>query len=255
MRRLISLLTLLFLSDISTAHEVRLSTQHLKLNRQGKSGWQQDIFAKAQFSSNWHAGINGTYLERFDIYERRLGSMVVYSPHELLTIEASYQRGLDEVELLPRDQYQLSLYHALGTGTSPFLIFQNSLYTVTHLQSMRLGVELEKISGLILIPQVLLGQASFTNQSEHKNIYSLGLRAVYYKESNYSFILYGYRGTEAAQGAFGRSSQTINTLTGGLGAGLDVMEALKTELLFDYTDFDEINNQFLTTTFNLTWKF
>lgn len=254
MRRLISL-AILFLSTSLFAHEVRLTNQHLKLNRQHQSAWQSDIRAKATLSEKVEAGLTATYLERFDLFEKRAGVFALYSPSELLTIEAQYIQGMEDVEILPQHHYQLTAYHALKTGMSPFVTYANRLFSVTHVQSLNAGIEIEKIQNIIIVPQIMVGQARFDNAAEIERIYHFGLKAIYYQENKYTFSLYGFKGTEASQGVFGQSNILINTLTGGAGVGYHFTSDVKTEFIFDYTDYDEINNQFLTSTLNLVWKF
>ena len=254
MRRLISLSTLV-LSTTLFAHEVRVTNQHLKLNRQQQSAWQSDIRAKATLSEKWEAGLTATYLERFDRFEKSAGVFALLSPSDLLTIEAQYIQGPQDVEILPRHHYQFTAYHGLKMGMSPFLSYANRLFSVTHVQSLRAGIEIERIQNIILIPQIMIGQARFDNAAEIERIHNFGLKAIYYRENLYSFSVYGYKGAEASQGIFGQSNILIKTLTAGTGLGYHFTSAVKTEFLFDYTDYDEINNQFLTSTLNLVWKF
>lgn len=254
MRRLIALF-IAFLSTSSFAHEVQLITQHIKLNRQNESAWQTDLLAKAVLSPKWVAGLQGTYLDRFDLYERRAGAFLVFNPHPNLTFEARYLKGDSDAEILARDQYSISLYHALADGISPYLLYQNSLYSITHLQSLTFGLEIEKIANFIIIPQVMLGQAQFEDPTEVKEVNSYGLKIIYYKEQRYSLSLFSYRGIEASQAIVGRSSQTITTQSIGAGGGYYFFPNLKSELLFDYTDLGELDNQFLTSTLNLVWLF
>lgn len=252
MKRLFFFLALL--SEMAWAHEVQLITQHLKLNRQRDSGLQTDLLGRAILSRKWEAGLQGTYLERFDFYEKRVGALLVYRPSDTTVLEARYYKG-DDVEILPHDQYNLSLYHSFSQGLSPFLLYKNALYTVTHLQSLDIGLEIEKIQNIVIVPRVMVGQARFDRPEETKDVYSYGLRVIYYREGIYSFYAFGYKGTEAAQGVIGRSNLTIDTTTGGLGASYYFIPDLKTEIIFDYTDYEQINNQFLTTTLNLAWTF
>ena len=254
MKRLTGLFAL-FLSVTAFAHEAQLVTQHIKLNRQNKSAWQTDFLAKAVLSPKWEAGLQATYLERFDLYENRAGAFVVFSPVPNLTIEARYLKGDADVEILARDQYSLSLYQALSDGNSPYLLYQNSLYSITHLQTIRLGLEIEKISSLIFIPQVMLGQAQFKDPTEVREVNSYGLKIIYYKEQLYSLSLYTYKGIEASQSLIGRSSQTIETKTIGFGGGYYFFNNIKTEFLVDYTDLGKLDNQFLTSTLNFLWIF
>lgn len=254
MRRLIGLF-IVFLSTSAIAHEVQLITQHIKLNRQNDSAWQSDFLAKAVLSPKWEAGLQGTYLERFDLYENRAGGFVVFNPLPSLTIEARYLKGKSDVEILAEDQYTLSIYHALTDGISPYILYNNSLYSITHIQSLRLGIEIEKIRSFIIIPQVMLGQAQFKDPTEVKEINSFGLKVIYYQEQQYSLSAFAYKGIEAAQALIGRSSQTIQTQTVGVGGGYYLFPNIKTEFIFDYTDLGELDNQFLTSTLNLVWTF
>lgn len=254
MRRLI-VLFIVFLSTSSFAHEVQLVTQHLKLNRQNESAWQSDLLAKAVITAKWEAGLQGTYLERFDLYESRAGGFVIFNPTPSLTLEARYLKGDSQVEILAQDQYTLSLYHALTEGISPYMLYQNSLYSITHLQTFRLGLEIEKIRSLIIIPQFMIGQAQFNDPTEVKEVNNYGLKLIYYREQFYSLQAYYFQGTEAAQAIVGRSSEIIQTKSVGAGVGYYFFPRIKTEFIFDYTDLGELDNQFLTSTLNLAWSF
>lgn len=255
MRRLIASIVIVFLSTSAYAHEVQLITQHLKLNRQKDSAYQTDLLARATLSPKYEVGLQGTYLERFDLYEKRAGGFLVMRPTPNLAVELRYLRGQGDVQILPKDHYTLNLYHSLAQGLSPFLSFQKAIYSITHLQSMRVGVEIEKFENIIIIPQVMLGQAEFNDPSEVKEINSLGLKLVYYRESDYSLIAFAYKGLEASQAIVGRSSTTVATKTVGGGGAYYFIPDLKTELLFEYMDLGKLNNQFLTTTLNLAWTF
>ncbi len=255
MRRLITVLTIAILSTSSFAHEVQLISQHLKLNRQNDSGWQSDLIAKATLSPKWEAGLQGTYLERFDLYEKRAGGFAIMRPTPSITLEARYLKGEGDVQILPKDQYTLNLYHALSDGFSPFISYQNSLFSITHLQSVKLGIEIEKLDNFIFIPQIMLGQAQFNDPSEVREINNAGLRVIYYKEAHYSLTGFAYQGLEASQAIVGRSSSTIGTKTIGAGGTYYFIPDLKSELIFEYMDLGKLNNQFLTTTLNLSWMF
>lgn len=254
MRRLISILAL-FLSTSTFAHEVQLITQHIKVNRQNETAWQMDALAKAVVNPKFEFGLQGTYLERFDLYERRAGAFAIFNPAPTLTFELRYLKGSEDVEILAHDAYSVSMYHALSAGLSPFISYQNSLYTITHLQMIRLGIEIEKIQNIIIIPQVMIGQAQFDSPSEVREVNNFGLKVIYYREQLYSLQAYAYKGTEAAQVIVGRSNKIIETKSAGVGAGYYLLPDVKTEVLFDYTDLGELDNQFLTTTLNLVWAF
>lgn len=254
MRTLI-LFFILFLSANVFPHELQFIGQHIKLNRQQESAWQSDVIGRATVNSNWELGFQGTYLERFDLYETRVGGLFKYRISPTLTFEARYLKGDSQVEILARDHYFLSLYHSLSQGISPFFIYQNALYSSTHVQSFRTGVEIEKIKQIILIPTLMFGQAQFKSPAEVSEVNSLGLRALYYEDLRYFFSVFAAKGIEAAQAVIGQSSQTVSTTTGGFSAGTWFYSKLKAEFIFDYTDYDELNNQFLTSTLNLVWGF
>lgn len=254
MRTLILLIALL-LSGTALPHEIQFVGQHIKLNRQNDSAWQSDVIAKATVNPRWDLGLQATYLERFDLYENRLGALAFYRPSSTLKIEARYFKGDGQVEILPQDQYFLNLYHSLAEGISPFLIYQNALYSATHLQTIRLGVEVEKIKKIILIPMVMIGQSQLKDPGEVHEVNSFGLKAFYFEELNYFFSIFGFKGIDISQAIVGRSGETITTTTGGFSAGRWFFKDLKAEFIFDYTDYDELNNQFLTSTLNLVWGF
>lgn len=254
MRRLVFLF-LVILSTSALAHEVQLITQHLKINKQHETGWQTDALAKAVLSPKYEFGLHGTYLERFDLYENRLGAFLIINPIQNLTFELRYLKGEHDVEILARDQYTVSMYHALSAGISPYIIYQNALYSITHLQTLRVGLEIEKIANVIIIPSVMIGQAQFDDPTEVKEVNNFGLKVIYYVEQQYSLQAFAYKGIEAAQVIVGRSNQTVETKTIGAGAGYYVIPDIKAEVLVDYTDYKELNNQFLTTTLNLVWAF
>jgi hypothetical protein len=247
-------LVFVILGAVAEAHEVQLITQAIKINRQNENAWQTDLIGKAVLSRKWEAGLQGTYLERFDFFEKRAGIFAFYKPHDDLTLELRYLKGQD-TEILAHDQYNLNLYYSFLPGIAPYVLLRNSLYSVTHLQTMSLGVEIEKLTSWILIPQVTFGKARFDSPREARDVHNVGLKLIYYKESNFSLFGFAYKGKEAAQGVIGASNQTIDTSTGGFGGSYYVNADLKGELIFDYTDYEQIHNQFLTSTLNLVWAF
>ncbi len=254
MLRLISLLAL-FLSTSVFAHEAQLVTQHIKSNKQNESAWQFDALAKAVLNPKFQFGLHGSYLERFDLYEKRAGAFAFFNLSDTLTIEARYLKGESGVEIFAKDHYAMTVYHSLGAGFSPYITYLNSLYEVVHLQMLRLGIEIEKFRNIIIIPQVMIGQAQFNDPGEVKEVNNFGLKVIYYVEQQYSFSAFAYKGTEAAQVIVGRSNQVIETKTAGASASYYFIPDLRSEIVFDYTDLGELDNQFLTTTLNLVWAF
>jgi hypothetical protein len=255
MRRLIAAIGIVFLSTSAFAHDVQLITQHLKINRQNDTGFQSDLLAKATLSPKYDIGLQATYLERFDLYEKRAGAFFIMRPSPSLTFEFRYMKGDGDVEILPRDQYSVGLYHALSEGLSPFVTYQNVLYSITHVQSLKFGLEIEKFENIIIIPQLMLGQAQFNDPAELEEVNSIGLKVIYYREDIYSLLAYAFKGLEASQAIIGRSSNTVETKTVGVGGAYYFVPGVKTELIFEYMDLGELDNQFVTTTLNLAWAF
>jgi len=245
---------LAFWSTTLFAHEAQLVTQHLSLKRQHKTGWQSDLIAKATLSRKWEAGLQGTYLERFNFFEKRAGAFAFYRPNDRLTLEARYLQGSGN-QILPERQYHLHAYYALAQGLAPFLFYRDMKYSVTRLHAVNLGLEIEKIRSFIIIPQIMMGKATFNSPADTKNVYNYGLKVIYYQELRFSLFAFGYKGKEAAQGIIGASNQLIDTLSGGAGAGYYFRPATKAELVVDHTNYKQLKNQFLTTTLNLIQVF
>lgn len=250
MRRL-ALWTLL-LPLMAQAHEVQLVSQYVDLGKNGGRGIQEDLIGRIDLNRKWKVGAQGTYLERFDLYEKRAGGSVQYRPNEALTIEARYLQGMGNDILAEKDGY-LAAYYAMAPGLSPYFIYRHADYSVTDLDTYQMGIEIEKISHIIIVPQLLLGNATFTTPSETRAVYNAGVRAIYYEESKYSVFAFALKGKEASQGIIGKSNILIDTLSLGGGAGYNFTQNMKGELIFDHTDYDELNNQFMTTTLNLVW--
>lgn len=250
--RLLALWLLLF-SSVAVAHELQSITQHIDIKEPGETGWQQDLIGRFSLSRQFDFGLQGTYLERFDFYETRLGGLLTYRPTDRLTLELRYLEGSDN-EILPENEGFLSAYYALADGLSPYLILRDSRYSVTHVSTATLGMEIEKIRSFIIMPQVLYGKATFESPGQTRDVYNAGLRVIYYQEGKYSLTAFGYAGKEASQGIIGRSTILVDTLTGGIGGGYYFAPDLKADLIVDHTDYDQLNTQFLTTTLNLVWK-
>ena len=142
---------------------------------------------------------------------------------------------------------------AAAPGYSPFLTYRHAQYSVTDVNSFQAGLEIEKIRNIILIPQALLGSATFKSPADTKGIYNIGLRAVYYQEKIFSLFAFGFMGKEASQGIIGKSNILVDTKTFGGGAGYHITQDFRGELIVDHTDYEDLNNQFITTTLNLIW--
>lgn len=236
------------------AHEIQSITQHVSLRKSDQVGWLQELIGKINLSEKFDIGAQTSYLERFNLFEKRLGGFVVYRPTERWTLEARYLQGMGN-EILPEKQAILSAYYALGDGFSPYIYYRDSRYSITHLHTANVGVEIEKIPNIIIIPSVMLGKATFKSPGKTDDVHNYGVRGVYYKEQRYSFSAWAYKGKEASQAIIGRSTELVDTLSGGAGAAWYFMEGLRAELLFDHTDYDQLKTEFHTTTLNLSWMF
>lgn len=230
-----------------------LSTQHLSITRQNETGWQHDLSGKHDLDRKTYVGLTGTYLERFSFFEKRYGAFVGHKVNDRLSVEARYYLGEGDNEILPREQKILSAYYSLARGLTPFLFYRDNRYSVTRVHEARFGMEIEKISNIILIPQVMLGKATFESPAGTESIYNYGLRAMYYEEKKYTAFVFGYTGKEASQGIVGASNILVDTRTAGLGGSWYFKDNFRAEFVFDHTDYEQLKNQFLTTTLNLYW--
>ncbi len=251
--RLIALLIFIF-PLLAAAHEIQTITQHVNLRKQKESGWQQDLLARIELNKTFDFGIQSTYLERFDLFEKRLGGFIIYRPSDKWTLEARYLQGMGN-EILPEKQTILSGYYALGEGLAPYVYYRDTRYSTTTLHTVNVGVEIEKIPGFIIIPSLMAGKASFNSPEETKDVHNFGIRVVYYKEKKLAVSVFGYQGKEASQGIIGESSQLVDTLSGGLAFAWFFTPDFKSELTFDHTDYDQLGTEFHTTTLNLSWMF
>lgn len=251
--RFIVLLAMLFSLNVS-AHEVQSITQYLNIRRTDQVGWLQEIIGRAKVNDKFDVGLQASYLERFNLFEKRAGGFASYKPNEKWTFEARYLQGNGN-KILPEKQTTLSSYYSLGDGFAPFMYYRDSRYSVTTVHTANIGMEIEKFPSIILVPSFTLGRATFASPGKTDDVYSYGLRAVYYKENRYSFSAWTYKGREASQGIIGQSTILVDTFSGGLGAAYYFTEGFRGELLFDHTDYDQLKTEFHTTTLNLSWMF
>lgn len=230
-----------------------LTTQHITITRQNETGWQHELSGKHDLNRKLYAGLNGTYVERFTFFEKRYGAFVGFRPSDKLTLEARYYLGEGDNEILPRDQRVLSAYYALAPGFTPYLVYRDNRYSITRVHMANLGMEIEKIPNIILIPQVMVGKATFKQPAGTEDIHNYGLRAMYYVDKKFTAFIFGFRGKEASQGIIGRSNELVDTRTGGFGGSWFFTDNFRVEGVFDHTDYKQFDNQFLTTTLNLYW--
>lgn len=249
------LATLLLCFSLNTlAHEIQSVTQHVNLRAQKTSGWEQNLLARIEVNEKVNVGGQVTYLERFELFEKRVGGLVSFKPSEKWSLEAHYLQGKGN-EILPEKQTILSAYYAWMSGISPYLYYRDSRYSGTTLHTVNVGMEIEKLPGIIIIPSIMLGKASFDSPEQTRDVHNYGLRAIYYQEKKFGVSLFAYKGKEASQGIIGESSELVDTLTGGGSFTWYFTGSFKAELAFDHTDYDQLQTEFHTTTLNLSWMF
>lgn len=238
----------------SASTDFLLSSQHLSITRSNEEGWQHELVARHDFGRKTNAGISGTYLERFSFFEKRFGGFITQKLNDRLTVEARYYMGMNDNEILPRDQRQLSAYYALAPGFTPYIYLRDYRYSVTRVNMATIGMEIEKIPSIILIPQFMAGRATFSSPASTEGIYNYGLRAMYYQEQKFTAYVFGYMGREASQGIVGRTANfLVDTKTAGLGGSYYWTENFRTEFVVDHTDYDQLKRQFIMSTLNLYW--
>ena len=247
------LVVLIWSANILASTDLFLSTQHVTITRQNETGWQHELSIRHDLGRKTAVGLNGTYLERFSFFEKRIGAFLAYKASDRLTLEGRYYLGETDNEILPRDQKVLSAYYALAPGFTPYLVYRDHRYSITRVHMANLGMEIEKFPNIILIPQVMVGRATIKSPAGTEDIHNYGLRAMYYEEKKFTAFVFGYRGKEASQGIVGRSNVLVDTRTGGLGGSYYFRDDIRAELIFDHTDYEQLKNQFLTTTLNLYW--
>ena len=157
--------TILLLSGYSWAHEIQLQSQLVDIRKQNETGTQHDLLARAELSRKFELGLQGTYVERFSFYEKRAGANFLWYPKDGLLIEGKALFSQGDTQILPQQDYYLNSYLALKGGISPFLFYRDSIYSTTHVQSFKLGLEIEKFPSLIFIPTVVGGKAVFSSRA------------------------------------------------------------------------------------------
>ncbi|MES2526046.1 MAG: hypothetical protein V4598_03130 [Bdellovibrionota bacterium] len=248
------LFAILFASGTAmSSTDFYLSTTHVNITRQNEEGWQHELSGKHDLGRKVYVGLNGTYLERFSFFEKRYGAFLGYKASDRLTLEARYYLGEGDNEILPREQKVLSAYYSVAPGFTPYLVYRDNRYSITRVHMMNLGMEIEKIPNIILIPQVMSGKATFASPSGTENIYNYGLRAMYYIEKKFTAFVFGFQGKEASQGIVGRSNVLVDTKTAGFGGSWFFRDNFRVEGVLDHTDYKQFRNQFVTTTLNLYW--
>jgi hypothetical protein len=251
---LIFLFVLFFSGQSVQGSEIRSSSHFTTIRRPGQDqiSKQQDLLGKMLVNRKVSLGLSGTYLERFNLFEKRGGAIVGLKPNDTMNFELKFQIGNGN-EILPETETSLQTYISWREGLTPFLLYRDARYSVTHLHALNLGLEIEKVPQLIVIPVVLVGKATFVEPASTRDIFSYGVRVIYYSEMKYSVSLFSNKGKEASQGILGRSTRLIDTFSGGASFSYNVTPDIKTELTLDHTDYDQLRTQFQTTVLTLTW--
>jgi hypothetical protein len=244
-----------FLNLFTWANEVNLSSQQVYLKKQKQNGHEQDIRANVKVKPDVHFGLEARYLERFSFFEKSFGLNFKFSPFSGLTLIARRNQGL-KTTIIPRESTSLEGYYSLSAGFSPYLIAKKNIYSLTTTDMMIMGIEIEKYPRLIVIPTILLGQAQSNSPSSTKAISGYGIKIIYYEENQFSTSVFFSRGKEPSQGILGDSFNLISTETLGLSLAKDLIsDYFRMELVLNQTHYQEIKNQFIAGTINLTWMF
>ena len=250
-----ALFLLVFLSTTGFAHEAYLSSQHTKINRQEESSWLHTAGGKMHLNDESSITLEGSYLERFSFYEKRFGAGYFQQVLPNWGLGINYLHAFNNPEIFAEDQFNINNFISFNDGLSAFALYQRSQYSITEIDLIRLGLEIEKIQDFIFVPQITLGEARFDEPNTHHNLYQFGLKAIYYREALYSVSVHYFQGNEAAQTIVGRLNKTIYTKNVGLSLGYYINQDLEVEYLFDYLDLGKLNNQFVSSTINLNWSF
>lgn len=174
MIRFLAVIVVLIFSNILYAHDIQTITQFIAIKKQNTSGFQQDILARAVLSKKWEAGVQASYLNRFNVSDKRTGAFVGFHPSNRWFLELKYLQGMGN-RLLPEKQTQLQTYYTIGSGYSAYATLRNSRYAFTNLNTVNLGIEIEQIPSLIFIPSFMLGNATFKNPADTKAVNNLSL--------------------------------------------------------------------------------
>ncbi len=249
------LIVLLFTTLIATsvfAHEITFTGSYLELQKQNKSGRQAGVDGYIDLNDKQRLHLGGQYLERFDLYERLV--VVGFEHHfEKFYLKANAEFGNDG-KILPHYRYSVASGQSLFEGISLYEEFKTAKYTQTELNEFLFNIEIEKIRSVVLIPMTRFGNANFSGPAGTKKLFTYGLKAMYYKEDLGNIWLSATKGQEPAQAVLGSFNAVLRSKSVASGVKYIWNSNLNSGLSVEYTDYDLINNQFLTTTFNTTWS-
>ncbi|MFY7994236.1 MAG: hypothetical protein ACOVP4_13145 [Bacteriovoracaceae bacterium] len=250
--RIIFLFLITILATQLWAHEVTLSGSYLEMQRRNETGRQAGVEGFIDLNSTQRIHLGGQYLERFDLYERII--LVGFEQKfETFYLKADMELGHNG-RILPHYRYSLGSGQSIFQGISFYEEFKTAKYTKTELNEFLFNVEIEKINSLVIIPMTRFGNANFIGPAGTQKLFSYGLKMMYYKEDLGQIWISGTKGQEPAQAVFGSFNEVIRSKSIATGVKYLWNSSISTSLSIDYTDYDLINNNFLTTNFNTTWS-
>lgn len=250
--KLITILILSIFSITALAHEITLSGSYLELQRQNKTGRQAGIDGYFDLNDKQRLHLGGQYLERFDLYEHLFA--VGFEHHfESFYLKANAEFGNDG-KILPHYRYSIASGQSIFEGISLYEEFKTAKYTQTELNEFIFNIEIEKIKSVVLIPMTRFGNANFSGPAGTKKLFTYGLKAMYYQEDLGNIWISATKGQEPAQAVLGSYNKVLRSKS--LASGLKYIwnSNLNSGLSIEYTDYNLINNHFLTTTLNTTWS-
>lgn len=247
------IIALTFLASLSAmAHEVTANASYLQMQRYNKSGRQAGLDGYIDLNSNQRIHLGGQYLERFDLFERiALVGFVQKFENSYMKVDAEFGHN---GRILPHHRFSIGGGQAILPGISLYEEFRTAQYTKTQLNEVILNVEIEKIPSIVIIPMIRLGNANFRDPNGTQKLFTYGLKGLYYKEDVGQVWVSLTKGQEPAQAVIGSFNEVLRSKTVAVGGKYSWNSSLSSGLAVDYTDYDLINNQFMTTTLTTTWS-
>lgn len=250
--KFILLLALLLTSSLLWAHEVTVSGSYLKMQKQNKSGRQVGVDGHVDLNDSQRLHLGGQYLERFDLFER-LALVGFEQKFENYYLKFDAEFGHNG-RILPHHRYSVGSGQSLFEGISLYEEFRTAQYTKTQLNEFIFNIEIEKIPSIVLIPTIRLGNAHFTGPNGTQKTFTYGLKVLYYREDVGQAWISLSKGQEPAQAVLGSFNEVLRSKTAAVGGKYIWNSSLSSGLSFEYTDYDLIKNQFVTTTLTTTWS-
>lgn len=246
-------LTLFLLSALTaSAHDITVMGSYLKMQRYNKSGRQTGIDGHVDINDRQKLHLGAQYLERFNLFER-MALVGFEQKFEDFYVKFDAEFGHNG-RILPHHRFSIASGQSLFQGISLYEEFRTAQYTKTQLNEFIFNLEIEKISSFVLIPSVRLGNANFTGPSGTQKLFTYGLKALYYREDTGQVWIGLTKGQEPAQAVLGSFNEVLRSKTAAIGGKYNWNSLVNSGLSFEYTDYDLIKNQFVTTTLTTTWS-